>query len=59
LDKFYKTNIQGYLQERLAINIYRADDFRNNDIIINTIYALIEECEFVIADTALEKKIVL
>lgn len=56
LDNFYSTGIKAFLKEKLSINIFRADDFRNNDIIINTIYALIEESEFIIADTTLENK---
>jgi hypothetical protein len=56
LDNFYFSNIKGFLKNKLNIEIYRADDFRSNDIIINTIYKLIEESEFIIADTTKENK---
>lgn len=56
LDIFYSNNVKSYLKEKLSIDIYRADDFRDNDIIVQTIYNLIEESEFVIADTTFENK---
>ena len=56
LDKFYFDNIKAYLKDKLNIDIYRADDFRDNDIIVQTIYNLIEESEFIIADITLENK---
>lgn len=56
LDKFYFDHIKPYLKDSLNIDIYRADDFRDNDIIVQTIYNLIEESEFVIADTTLDNK---
>jgi hypothetical protein len=56
LDKFYFDNIKAYLKDKLSIEIYRADDFRDNDIIVQTIYNLIEESEFIIADITLENK---
>jgi len=52
LNSFYKTNIKDYLKSELQINIYRADDFNDNDIIIETIYNQIEQSEFLIADTS-------
>lgn len=51
LEEFYKNNIRNFLKESLNIDIYRADDFNENDIIVETIYKLIEESEFLIADT--------
>lgn len=56
LDRFYSLVIKSYLKEKHEINIYRADDFRDNDIIVETIYRQIEECEFIVADTTLENK---
>lgn len=56
LDKMYFDNIRPFLKDELGITIYRADDFRNNDIIIDTIYKLIEESEFIIAETTIENK---
>lgn len=56
LDKFYNDNIKFFLKDKMSIDIYRADDFRDNDIIVQTIYTLIEESEFIIADTTLENK---
>ncbi len=55
-DYFYKHAIKPYLKEKHDIDIFRADDFRDNDVIIETIYRQIEECEFVIADTTNENK---
>lgn len=55
-DNFYLSQIKSYLNEKLGMEIYRADDFRNNDIIIHTIYKLIEESEIIIADTTLDNK---
>ena len=56
LDKIYFDSIRPFLKDQLNITIYRADDFRDNDIIIETIYKLIEESEFIIADTTKENK---
>ena len=56
LNDFYSLSIKPFLKEQLQMEIYRADDFRNNDIIIETIYKLIEESEIVIADTTMENK---
>lgn len=56
LDKFYFEKIKPFLKEKLSIDIYRADDFRDNDIIVQTIYNLIEESEFVIGDTTHDNK---
>lgn len=56
LDKFYFDNIKTFIKNKLNIDIYRADDFRDNDIIVQTIYTLIEESEFIIADITIENK---
>jgi len=56
LNSFYKTSIKDYLKSELKINIYRADDFNDNDIIIDTIYNQIEQSEFLIADTSYPNK---
>jgi len=55
LDTLYFETIKPLMND-LGINIYRADDFRDNDIIIDTIHKLIEESEFIIADTTIENK---
>jgi hypothetical protein len=52
LNSFYKSYIKDYLNSELQIDIYRADDFNDNDIIIETIYNQIEQSEFIIADTS-------
>lgn len=52
LNSFYKSYIKDYLKSELHIDIYRADDFNDNDIIIETIYNQIEQSEFIIADTS-------
>jgi len=56
LNEFYKTNIRDYLKSELHINVLRADDFNNNDIIIDTIYNQIEKAEFIIVDTSHSNK---
>lgn len=56
LELFYKNHLRDYLKRELRIEVYRADDFRDNDIIIETIYKLIEESEFIIAETTLNNK---
>lgn len=52
LNSFYKSYIKDFLKSELLINIYRADDFNDNDIIIETIYNQIEQSEFIITDTS-------
>lgn len=52
LNDFYKSSIKEYLKSELKINILRADDFNDNDIIIDKIYNQIEQAEFIIADTS-------
>lgn len=56
LNGFYTSAIKPFLKSRCQTDIYRADDFRNNDIIVETIYRLIEESEVIIADTTFENK---
>ncbi len=52
LNDFYKSSIKEYLKSELKINILRAEDFNDTDIIIDTIYNQIEQAEFIIADTS-------
>lgn len=56
LDNFYFAYIKPFLKKQLNIDIFRADDFRNNDIIIDTIYGLIKDSKFIIADTTQPNK---
>ncbi len=56
LNAFYRDNIKNFLSQEMQIQIFRADDFNDNDIIINTIYNQIEQSEFIIADTTLTNK---
>jgi hypothetical protein len=56
LDVLYKTCIKPFLQKELNIETYRADDFRSNDVIVETIYQLIRDSEFIIADTTVANK---
>ena len=56
LDDFYLTGVKSFLKQELGIELFRADDFRHNDIIIETIYKLISESEFIIADTTIPNK---
>jgi len=55
LEVLYSSHIKPLLASE-GINIFRADDFRDNDIVIDTIYKLIEESEFIIADTTYDNK---
>lgn len=50
LDDFYKTTIMDYLHKELNITVNRADDFTDNDIIVDTIYREIEKSEFIICE---------
>lgn len=52
LNKFYKTHIRDFLKNEMNIQVFRADDFNGNDIIVETIYKQIEEAEFILADTS-------
>lgn len=56
LNRMYETSIKAFLKKELQIDIYRADDFSGNDIIVDTIYRQIEESEFVIADISHSNK---
>lgn len=50
LSEFYKINIQDYLKEEMDMNVIRADDFTDNDVIIETIYKEIEKAEIIICE---------
>ena len=50
LNTFYKDHIKTYLSEHTGISIYRADDFNDNEVIIDTIYREIEKSEFIICE---------
>ena len=56
LNIFYEQHIKAFLEETMKIQVFRADDFNGNDIIIETIYNQIENSEFVIVDTSYENK---
>lgn len=56
LDEFYNNHIKDFLKNEFDITVYRADNFTDNDVIIETIYKSIEECEFVIAETTINNK---
>ncbi|MES2006325.1 MAG: hypothetical protein V4450_17535 [Bacteroidota bacterium] len=55
-NNFYKELLRPFLKEEHSVDLYRADDFSDNDIIIETIIRQIEEAEFIIADTTLNNK---
>ncbi len=52
LNDFYKNEIREYLKTKMEITVYRADDFNDNDVIIDTIYREIEKAEFVICEVS-------
>lgn len=54
--EFFEINVREFLKTELNIDVYRADDFTDNDIIIETIYNQIETAEFVIAETSTNNK---
>ncbi len=56
LNGLYQEHIRPFLKNEMGIDIYRADDFHGNDVIIETIYKQIEESEFILADTTLPNK---
>lgn len=56
VEEFYSNKLKPFLENDVGISIYRADDFNNNDIIIDTIYSSIEESEIIIADTTIANK---
>jgi len=56
LNDFYKKEIREYLQNKMEITVYRADDFNDNDVIVDTIYREIEKAEFVICEVSVCNK---
>ncbi len=50
LNDFYVTNIKEFLKKKANIKVFRADDFNDTDVIIDTIFREIEKSEFVICD---------
>ncbi|HEX8547732.1 MAG TPA: hypothetical protein VF691_12270 [Cytophagaceae bacterium] len=56
LDVLYFQHIRSFLEKTFGMNIHRADDFRDNDVIVDTIYRSIEESEIIIADTTHDNK---
>jgi len=50
LNNFYKEHIKSILKEDLGISIFRADDFTDNDTIVDTIYKEIERAEFILCE---------
>ncbi len=52
LNEFYEKHIKNFLLKEMQIEIFRADDFSGNDIIVETIYNQIDEAEFILADTS-------
>jgi len=47
---FFENSIRTYLQGNLKMKVVRADDFADNDVIIDTIYEEIEKAEIVICE---------
>ncbi|MGR3310050.1 MAG: hypothetical protein ACUZ77_04680 [Candidatus Brocadiales bacterium] len=56
LKDFYEVHIKNFLKSEMKIEILRADDFCDNDVIIDTIYSQIENAEFVIAEISAPNK---
>ena len=56
LNTFYEENIQKFLKNTFDINVYRSDNFSDNDVIIDTILRLIEDSEFIISELTEKNK---
>lgn len=50
LNSMYKENIAEFLSSKLQIKITRSDDYTDNDVIVDRIYAEIEKSEFIICE---------
>lgn len=50
LNEFYKANVRDYLKSKLNLIVKRADDFTDNDVIIESIYNQIQISEFIICE---------
>lgn len=48
--------IKDFLKSSMNIDLKRADEFLENDIVIETVYREIEQSEFLLADTTFENK---
>ena len=58
LANFYEKNIRNFLKSEKNIEVKRANDFCDNDVIIDTIYTQVEQSEFIIAEiTACNKNV--
>lgn len=47
---FYQNDIRDYLQKELQVSVFRADNFTETDVIVDTIFREIEKSEFIICD---------
>jgi len=56
LNELYKEKLKPFIENKLEAKIFRADDFRSNDIIIETIYKCIQESEVIIAEISENNK---
>lgn len=54
--QIYFNHVKPFLKEQLNVEIFRADDCTDNDIIIDTIYRFIRESEFIVADKTIANK---
>jgi len=50
LTGFYRESIVAYFEKELKIKISRADDYTDNDVIIDRIYREIEKAEFIVCE---------
>lgn len=50
LKDFYEVHIKNFLKSEMNFEILRADDFCDDDVIIDTIFSQIENAEFIIAE---------
>lgn len=50
LKSVYQQHIKDFLKAKLQIEAHRADEFLDNDVIIDTIYSQIDRSEFIIAE---------
>jgi len=50
LNAFYENNIRNFLRDKASLKVIRADDFADNDVIIDTIMSQIEKAEIILCE---------
>jgi len=50
LDHLYRDHIKPYLKEAMGIEVARSDEVADNDVVVETIYSMIDSAEIIIAE---------